>query len=249
MAHQYRKPPILEASFEARFDTSPNYNVFTPLRVYDELSADYQSEPVLISDQGIEIVEDSREGSDTTFRLKKEQYRYQIASPDAAWILRFNRRLLSVHASAPYPGWNAFRERIHKSLKAYLLVAQPASLQRISIRYVNQITFDEEPVDLADYFVAPPDTPRDSATSIGAFFQRLECFWPDQPFRLVQTFASAPDEKLSVILDLDMISEENAPLGGLTEDLAMRIDRLREMQRETFEAVITDKLRGMFNAA
>jgi uncharacterized protein (TIGR04255 family) len=250
MAHQYRRPPILEAGFEIRFSKSADYNIFTPLRIYEQLASDYPSEPVLISDQGIEIVEDRRDDFETTFRLKREQYRYQLTSPGAEYLLRYNRQILSVNANAPYQGWLAFRQRIHSALDAYLPIAQPLAVERMSVRYINQIGFDEEPVDLSDYFVTAPISPKGSTTPLGAFFQRLEYYWEDSPFRLIQTFASAQldKQKLGVILDLDLIAEDSFYADALSDDLVNRIDKLREAQRDSFESLITDRLRETFDA-
>jgi uncharacterized protein (TIGR04255 family) len=246
MRRVYRKPPIVEATFECIFEPSKSWSLASPASLYEYLKADYPAEPTVISAGTLEVT--TREGAITpSFRVPPETQRYQFATSDGLYLVRVSREVLSLHVLAPYPGWPTFRTRIEQALRSYIEVVKPEEAKRISLRYVNSIDLRKKLVEFPSYFNMPFQVPDGLDFAIESFFLRFEALRPDHT-RLIQTFASMPGESVSVILDLDLIRERSYKSNDFNRTLLDEIDSLREIERDVFEETITDKLREIFDA-
>jgi uncharacterized protein (TIGR04255 family) len=245
MAYQYRRPPIVEATFECRFAASEGWTFASPSTIYNLVHPVYPSEPTIIANSNLELAADTGEVKASVRMLPQDQ-RFQFSTTDGHHLIRVGRDVISVHVMPPYPGWTEFRERIKAALDAYLQVVKPSSIERLSIRYVNRIELGTDPLDLNNYFRVPLEPPEGLGFSLTSFFLRLEGTRPDG-VKLIQSFGSAPGDVVAIILDLDVIRDVSAP-AVLEDDLLATIDSLREVERSAFEASITDKLREIFDA-
>jgi uncharacterized protein (TIGR04255 family) len=245
-ARQYKKPPILEATFEARFEPSEKWGLPALGRLFENLQEDYPGEPKQIAAGNIEMVP-TAQGSLPSLTLNPMAPVYEFSSPANGRLVRASREILSVHIAPPYPGWLIFRELIADAFEAYRDIAQPVSINRIGIRYVNRIEFPGPAIELSDYFTIPTQELSNIGFKLGAFFIRFEGARPDESLRMVQTFASTPAQTPTIILDIDVIEEEtHKPLQSRDEFLD-HADSIRAIEREIFEASITDNLRRMFD--
>jgi uncharacterized protein (TIGR04255 family) len=246
MRRQYRKPPILEATFECHFEPSGSWSLASPASLFEHLKTDYPAEPTIISAGNLEVT--AQEGVlSPSFKILPQAQRYQFASLDGLHLVRTGREVLSVHVMAPYPGWPAFRARIVQALRVYIEIAKPTGVGRVSLRYVNQINLGTGPVELSDYFRIPFEPPEGLDFTISSFFLRFEAIRPDRR-KLIQSFVSLPGETVAIILDLDLIREQFNGPADFDQSTLDEVDSLREIEREAFEAVITDKLREVFDA-
>jgi uncharacterized protein (TIGR04255 family) len=246
MRHQYRKPPILEATFDCHFEPSETWSLASPASLFERLKPDYPAEPTIVSAGNLEIK--TQEGAlSPSFTALPQVQRYQFTSLDRVHLVRVGRDALSVHEMAPYPGWEVFRTRIIQALIAYIETAKPTGVRRISLRYVNQISLGTEPIELSHYFTIPFETPEGLDFTVASFFLRFEAVRPDG-IKLIQSFASLPGEIASVILDLDLIRELPDIPAELVPGVIREVDLLRDIEREAFESAITDKLREIFDA-
>lgn len=246
MRRVYRKPPIVEASFECIFEPSKTWSLASPVSLSEHLKSDYPAEPTTISSGNLELT--TQEGAiSPSFRMVPQAQRYQFSSLDGLHLVRASREVLSVHVLAPYPGWPTFRARIEQAMRYYIQAAEPTEVKRMSLRYVNRISLPTETVELSSYFNIPFETPEGLNFTISTFFLRFEAIRPDHT-KLIQSFASLPGEAASIILDLDLIREQPYKITGFDQILLDEIDLLREIERQVFEAEITDKLRETFDA-
>lgn len=246
MAHQYRKPPILEATFECRFEPSARWGLSSLAELQERLKVDYPAEPVPVASSDLQLAAESGEVK-ASLRTQLQSQVFQFASADGTALVRAGREFVSVHVTGPYVGWSKFRDRIATALKNYINVAQPNKIQRYSIRYVNRVDLPPARMELTDYFRVPLEPPEGLGFSLSTFFLRLEATRADQT-RLIQTFASVPADTVSIILDLDVMREDVDRSAVFDESLMRDVDNLREVERSAFEASITDKLREAFDA-
>ncbi len=246
MRRQYKKPPILEATFECHFEPSESWSLASPASLFDNLKSDYPAEPTIVAAGNLEVK--TEEGIfSPSFRMLPQAQRYQFGSLDGRHLVRIGREVLSVHEMAPYPGWEVFRARIVQALIAYIEIAKPTGVGRIALRYINQINLGTGPIELSDYFSIPFEMPEGLDFTVSSFFLRFEAVRPDG-IKLIQSFASLPGETVSVILDLDLIREKPDISAEFVSGAIREVDSLREIEREAFESVITDKLLETFDA-
>jgi uncharacterized protein (TIGR04255 family) len=244
MRRQYDRPPIQEALCELKFEGA-TWAFGSPAALYERLQSEYPAEPVQVMASALRV---SGDGG-PSLQVEQQEPRTRFASADGQRLVVAGRDTISVHVLTAYPGWEAFRDAIERAIGVYREVAQPESVSRIGIRYINRIQIDQPTVDLEDYFVHPPNSPDELDLGIGSFFMRIDCTSPDEPIRLVQTFGSADSSPsvVAFILDLDTIREWiESPL-AIAEALPA-VDSLRDFERTAFESLITDKLRAVFDA-
>lgn len=246
MRRTYIRPPVVETIFECILEPSESWGLIALATLSDALRANYPAEPTVISQGNLEFTAGDG-GIASSFRMLPQSQRYQFVSADGLNLVRVSRESLSVHTLAPYSGWEIFRNTISQALIAYLDIVKPKEVKRVSLRYVNQVKLWTGNIELSEYFRVPLETPEGLDFTLSSFFLRYEAVRPDS-VKLIQSFASVPGEVPAIILDLDVIRENSYKEPDLEQKLYGVIDSLREIEREVFEAAITDKLREVFDA-
>jgi uncharacterized protein (TIGR04255 family) len=98
------------------------------------------------------------------------------------------------------------------------MVTTDASLQRIGLRYINQIEMEGDTPSVEQYLTLVPPLTKSLDQEVRAFYQRYELVQTTPPGLLVhQTGTQQLDNLLPVlILDLDFISEDVSHLDDAT---------------------------------
>jgi len=240
---QYKNPPIREALCEIHFVGGAEWDFFTPTRLYEALRSDYPAEPRQRMQAGVQLqANEAQQG----LTLQTGGPLVHLLSEDETRQLTAGSSLLVVHTLAPYEGWERFQERIATAVDRYTAITQADAVERIGVRYINQINIPRPSVRLEEYFTAPPRLPDDLAVSLRGFFARIEAQYDDGLAKLIQTIASVEAEMPSFILDLDVVAEFSEPLNG--EEVMPMIDELRRRERIAFEQAITELAREQFDA-
>lgn len=238
---KYQKPPIKEALCEVKFHDS-RWGFASVAGVYELLKDSYPQEPELVAVADAPSAPDDEKG-------RRLFQRYRFTAPNEKESVLVSPSGLSVHTVDSYPGWERFKESLLSGLSAYLSVANPSSVSRIGIRYINLIEFDSQSVDLKTFFTSPPSVPSELSLGLSAFLTRLELTEPGSRRKLISTFASAVPEKsgATVVLDLDAIEEWQEGEMPAGDNLGEVIESLRAFERDAFEAMITEQLRETFD--
>lgn len=245
----YKNPPIEEALCEFRFESMAEWDPMLPLVFREKVKESYPGKPV----QRTPIEANLHAGSDkagASFLLKQELGRIQFPNEDGKALVSIGRNVLSAHMLRPYQRWEEFRPRIQEALNQYVDTMPCDGVQRIGLRYINKIEIPSTgSLDLNRYFTTPPITPPGFPSRITSFIVRTEHMYEDEPIKLIMTFtdASAKEGLAAFLLDLDLVCEwSDSPLPA--EEAMLKVDILRERERNAFEQLITEDSRGLFNA-
>lgn len=244
---QYKNAPIQEALCEFRFAPGHEWDVTVVGKLHERVKVSYdgkaKQQDVVTANLMV-----PEHGGPPAFAMNRNYGKTQFPSTDARRLLAVGPDLLSVHGFAPYEGWEALKPRIASALGDYTKVAEPEGVRRIGVRYVNRVVIPGDRIDLATYFLCSPADIDGLPDTMSSFVQRTEYDYGDH-VRLLLTFASAPSEQdgeATFLLDVDVIWEdEPAALEGAMEI----VEDLRCRERDAFEALITDELREIFDAA
>lgn len=242
----YEKPPIVEAICAINFPPSVDWNLRSPGELYSRLEHLYGGKPVQDITAQVEMV--PTEAGAPGFVFKHGEPTTRLADVTGTRTVAFGQGVLLIQSAEPYEGWESFRQRIDEALSAYLEVAKPESVTRVGVRYVNHIRFESNEVSLKRYFTAPPDVPDELNLSMHGFASRIESIWPDGITVIIQNMQSmtTEDDRAAVVLDIDALrnfDDDNLDPG----DCLTAVDDLRRIERQVFEALITDDARRMFN--
>jgi uncharacterized protein (TIGR04255 family) len=245
MRRTYAKPPIQEAVCEIVF-ADGEWTFGSAAEFYMQVKERYNAPPTQLVDSGLQLGEE--QGKQTlTFASKSPRTRF--SSADGSALITVGERLLAIHALPPYSGWEVFRKDISDALNCYADVTKSQKVVKIGVRYINRLNFEDSDLPLADYFHCAPRVPDDPFNGMNGFFERLELAVESSPAKVVLIFASVEAEEPfsgSVMLDLDVIrSWEEQPLE--MQSVMEMVESLRALERDSFEALITDKLRERFD--
>lgn len=242
MTRQYRNPPIKEAICDIRFETASEWDIFSPVRILELLRDEYDGKPSQNFPGSLEVLPEQ------SIRVQQGEPLTQFSDVSGKSILRFGEKSLTVHILEPYPGWAEFRRKIIRALEAYVKIVRPGLVRRIGIRYVNHILPPGPVVEMSEYFTNAPDLPNSLDLTIGGFLLRIDAYNLAKRIRLTETFAIAPGEKqIALVLDLDVSREFSDPERIKDSEALAHIDTLRDFERESFESLITDKSRALFD--
>ncbi|MFJ3769825.1 TIGR04255 family protein [Streptomyces sp. NPDC090082] len=242
---EYRNPPIVEALCTFNFAPGDPWNLTIPGRLYEQLKEAYPAPP------------EQRESIEANFDLGDPgKPSVTVGNKSPIVVFRNENKLLTVgadklscHSLAPYEGWESLRKRSLEALIAYSDVAKPVGVSSIQLRYVNRVEIPSGAVELPEYFAIVPTLPQMGFPgTITGFFDRTEIqFAESEHVRMAFTWASHgsdSDDISAFILDFDLRWTRQAQI----DEAPNALEDLREKERAAFESLISDKLRGMFDA-
>ena len=136
------------------------------------------------------------------FRLgPPEHLRFWRGSDESGYIALAPNRL-SVHHFRPYPSWACFSGIINEVAKAYQDLLKPTKIQRIGLRYINDIDLGQTSYELEESFNFYPFVGQDLPQTLTGFQCLVQCDFEDDRDSLTLKIA-APPQTSQVVLDLD----------------------------------------------
>ncbi len=180
--------------------------------------------------------------------------RLQLFDHTGTRLVGFAPDVLSVHMLAPYhdpnfgepSGWAEFRPRICAALDVYWAVAQPVGAIRASLRYINKIVLPKQSMSIQDILTCAISTVPELPDVVTNFFSRVDYRFQDGTILALSQGSTQPsDSQASFFLDIDVIYDFPRPFE--LDQVTSKLDDLRELERQAFEASITDSARGLFD--
>jgi len=254
MSRQYKSPPIKEAVCEFRFRSEAHWDLAVPGLIYFELKDDFPRRlPNVISVSSVVI----GMGQPEVQAQVDEQLRQDISqrqglrfwrehAEDGVIVVAPNK--LGISHYRPYPSWEGFFPTIQQAFRAYVKVAQPKSIQRIGLRYINEIVFELGTVDLEVYFEFYPYLGAKLPQDYAALQMSLLMQFKDGRDGLRLQLSTVPGETAEQVvarLDLDyfLVQPETLLLEQTSDWLQQAHDRVEEV----FEGCLKDSARAMFS--
>jgi uncharacterized protein (TIGR04255 family) len=242
MSRNYQKPPLIEALCEFQF-ISDSWDWTIPGLIYQQINQRFTKKRQL-SKVEFELKQDSK---DVSQRIRGDVERIQFMNEDESQLVQVGPNLLAVNSVASYPHWSNFRVLIHEMFDVYRNIANPSSIKRIGLRYINRIDIPEATLDLSTYFDLEPKLPDQLPHDFASLFMRIELPYLSDSSVFILTFGSAPEksnDQSSFILDLDFVTRANTNI--LFETCENWIENAHTNIEIAFEACITDRLRELF---
>ncbi len=232
---KYASAPIEEALVEFQMVPSVPWNWTVPGRVWSELRNVYDggafSGLVQVSGAGVAWFGTALTAPQRVF----------LGTAGREFLVGLAPDQISVHALRPYRGWETLAPRIPEVLAGYRVVASPAAIRRIVVRYINKIKVASG-TSIVEYLKTGPFLPGvvgEAPSHISAFATRMEAPYADGSLLRI-TVQSQPGGQ-DALLDIETIAQ---PLSPISMESAMDVvELLHAREGSAFEAVITDKLR------
>jgi uncharacterized protein (TIGR04255 family) len=247
---KYRKSPIVEAVCEFQFEENPSFKEKPSLEsaipglVYEKIRTTF---PILRQAARITVsVTATPQEVGPQFGTVPLM---QFLRKDEKALIQVGSNLLSTNVLRPYPSWQKFLPLIKRGFNAYREVVAPKGIQRIGLRYINQIEIPSQNINLEDYFEFRPFVGSKLPQDFGTFVLGIQVPYEESRDILNLQLVSLPRPNIStdnatMILNLDYVLLKP---GEVALDEAFKwVEIAHSHIEDVFEACITQKLRDLF---
>ncbi|MFZ5944993.1 MAG: TIGR04255 family protein [Bacillota bacterium] len=237
MKKVYNNPPLVEVIFEIELENN-NWDPAVPGIIYSNLKDTFPNR---------------KEGSHNTIRISSDNPTPEIvrtsiakfSTEDESTFVQVGPDLLMINKIKNYTVWEEYFELIKKTIEVYFKELSPIKINKISLKYLNQINIGEENLKIEDYFNFRPNIEAKITEEISSFIVGIKIPYNESEdiLKLVlnNTKPNKPNET-SFILELEYYSNAIDKVENLTEWLG----KANKIIKEKFEACITDKSRSLF---
>ncbi|RPH67390.1 MAG: TIGR04255 family protein [Burkholderiales bacterium] len=238
------RPPIREAIIEIRSEPCDLSRV-TAFR--DAIAADFpRSQPFRLASAALRIPEERRGRPDLDAAASQIGWRCESADGREVALIRTDG--FSVATVGGYPGWEAFSERYLSLYADYRRCVAPLELERVGVRYVNEIRLPISPsFDFDDYLTAAPRAPAGFPQAFFDFLMQmtLPSGVDGTTVNVTQATDSAgrSEAELPLIIDIDVGTRRPCAADPeLAEQLAHALAQMRDIKNRVFFGLITEEL-------
>jgi uncharacterized protein (TIGR04255 family) len=241
LTQKYPNPPITEAVLEVRVSATAELAAAD----LEQLQERYPKYPLKNRKQLIEGIISG--GESPTSEAKQTHIGFTFTSDDGKQIVQAGVSSFSFSRLSPYQGWDTFASEGRKLWPAYKEVAQPLSVSRIGLRFINRLDLPWPFEDFKEFLRTSPEVSPDMTQLLSNFLMVLESPQDDikAMMRLSEVLLPPAAENLvSIMLDIDLYRLESLPLED--DSIWEYLEQLRERKNQIFEACITDKARELF---
>lgn len=245
----YKNPPIIEAICEFRFEPAG-------LATQGQIASFHESImgffPVAgkgkVHNIQFQIEPPKAEGKPNQ-SVKGEFHEFdQYFSKDGKCSVQLDSGRVSIHSIKPYVPWKDFHPMIQKVCSSYIHAFSPKSLQRIGIRYINEINVPIPDFSFEDYFnirvSVPPFRTNDARSLfIGSIFEQ-EMGRDAVKIQFAEKQMPGIHSNRIFLLDSDYFL-----LTPTTtfETIDKWMDNAHAKLGGIFESILTDKAKDLFN--
>ncbi|MCS6889060.1 MAG: TIGR04255 family protein [Chloroflexus sp.] len=242
MGRTYANPPIVEVVCEFRLSQETLWDLALPGLIYEKLRDQFpHREQRLLQEFGIE---QSSEGIRQEIRTSE---RILFFTDDRRMFVQVGPRLIAVNCLKPYPTWAHFKPIIVRTWQHVIDTVAVRGIDRIGLRYINQIELAHVQANLADLFQFYPYLGPHLPRQMSSFLIGSEFVFHEQRDRCrVQLMSLEIDSPViaTVLLDIDYFLARS---NGVAVDRALDwVETAHSEVEAIFEGCITDQLRALF---
>jgi len=244
---QYKNPPIEEALCEFTFKPpaeGQQFDFTLPGRLRVEPTmAEYSGQSRTQNIQTFAAAANS-----SSLAIQNTLLRIQLPTIDGRRMISVGANTLAITILRPYEGWEKFRPRIERALETFTKIYGASSVVRIGVRYINRLIISSVTVKPSSFLKNIPEDGDVSGSVLTNFMERGEYVRHDG-LKVIVTQATlqptVPDTT-EYLLDIDTLWDKE-PLDD-HEAIMSAVDKLHEIEGATFEGLITDESRTVFDA-
>lgn len=169
-----------------------------------------------------------------------------FTSVDGKQIARFHRDRFIYARLAPYENWEAFQAEGLRLWSTHCELAAPDEIQRVGVRFINQLPIPVAGADFDDFLHAAPMTPKGlESLPLSGFLHQENFVVPGYPYgvTVIRTVQPPLEEQPGVaqlILDIDVFTTE--PLPVEEELIKARLREMRWLKNKVFFGSVSDKV-------
>jgi uncharacterized protein (TIGR04255 family) len=241
---KYSNPPLREAALEVRFNFQKKPD-FTQLEdLYKKILSEYPTKKInKILSLAFRLVGKEQPKMETN---QGEDGLRAISSDGTRIVQIFNDRFVFSKLK-PYENWNDFSSGALNIFNEYVSTLQPATIERIGLRYINAIKIPERTFDLQEYFEMHCSVPDRLPHLMYDFFSRIRLIEPNTKAEAIVTQLPEKHGDLDTfILDIDVYRESLGIKTSDREKFLKVVSDLKEFRTKIFDSALTEKAKDGF---
>lgn len=215
-----------------------------PGEFFKQIQDEYpEMEPIL--EMGLQF-EFGPLGTGTKVLPQRQKVRFKHRSRPL--ILQLAEHSFSLSALAPYPGWESMSKDLTDAWRHIGEVLQPEIINRMGLRFINQIEKETEYDSAGTWLIANEYIPDSIIHSKAGFLLREEVHIDSENILIITLGDSRTESNLeygAVIFDIDRIIERDVPIAQAF--LEQEMDRLHNDIWQVFSSAKGDKLEALLN--
>jgi uncharacterized protein (TIGR04255 family) len=239
---RYRNPPLLEAVAEFRF-AGESWDQTIPGLFFSKVSDKFPAKQQITAVDAAQLPDPTGALQQTFLAVE----RVRLMRADEAASISIGPHYLSISRTSPYEGWEEFEPLVADAVATYVGIAAPTGIQRIGLRYVNQIRFGvADRIELSTYFDFFPHLGDQLPQDHSSFICGVQFPFDEQRDLLKVQLADQPSTPgtSAMLLDLDYFLNRAGQVD--LEDVPAWLSCAHERLEQVFEGSITDALRARF---
>ena len=255
MSRQYLNPPIREVVCEFRYQEDGTWDGAAPGLVYAALNSEFPrrlanertSESIPRSAESPNLLPPALQQIGLELRVMSERPLRFWRTGDESGYISLDPYRLSVHHFSPYPSWAGFRGIVEKVVRAYQEVLEPSKIQRIGLRYINDVQIEQMSVSLEEYFDYYPFI----GSNLSEFVSRFHCvvqmeFEGARDLLTLQIASPAQPEGQNAVVTLDLDYFLAQPDEFDISESTNWLESAHSNVEKVFEGCLKDSVRALF---
>lgn len=240
MGEKLKTPPLIEALCEFRFAENANWDWVLPGQLYDKIKTDF---PERAQIQGVGFQVQASPKLKPVASIHTLPDRVQLKRLDGSAMVQVGYNLLAINQLKPYTSWTEFLSLIMRIFETYQEIAGVVDLERIGLRYINQLVVTDSNSKVSDLITLAPPLTGTLARPIHAFYQRYEIEQENPEGILVHQTGTQQDEQENpiFILDVDFGSTKVQDLKS-ADSVKNWLEQAHNRVHEAFVASLTTHL-------
>ena len=242
--HHYPRAPIAEAIIDIVVEPAPEVTMADLAKLLEP------TETLLTRQEKLTLARgqvEFRPGAPAKASASEEEHGLKFSSEEGKDICQARLNGYGFNRLAPYEDWERFSGKAARLWRRYRLVARPAKILRLAVRYINRIDIPAVSVDMKEYFLTSPEVSSKLPQQMAGFFMQVRLPQEDIAAMLILNETIIPPhqpESTSIVLDLDLFRDQDVPQDD--DAIWSYFEVLHTRKNEVFEACITDRTRELF---
>lgn len=237
-----KNAPITEALIDIRVKLSSEFDAKNIDSIYESIKNQYPEK----QEQRISEVRFEPKAKEIVRPSSAKINGYRYISSDKKQIVQVRLDGFTFSRLRPYIKWEELRDEAYRLWQLYKNITSPESINRVALRYINNLNIPMPLRDFGDYLTAPPTVPEELPQGVGSFLNRIVIHEPSLGANAVitQALEQIATDTAPIILDIDVFKLQ--PKGIEEKEAWEIIEKLRHFKNKIFFSSITDRLKETY---
>jgi len=245
MSKQYKNPPITEAVCEFRFELENTFDQKEIDLFFENIKEKFPKKKKGQLFQAEVKVDTKEKKQEVSSKIVREFD--QFFSEDEKSLIQLDKDRLSIHKLRPYGSWEEFYSLISLAFNSYVENIKIKSIQRIGLRYINDINLPPNKFIMEKLFNLYPYLGGDLPKEMVSFLLGVVLpFENNRDYARIQLIDQSKSiENIVIRLDIDYFLAQ--PKTVKQEEALGWVNIAHEHLEKIFENSISEEIKQIFN--